>query len=322
LQGAAGGGPSGALSAPTFGDLLVPAASFQAGVTPAVTNQLAHLGQPTPAAPGPHGIGGGGGFAGAIFPFHSAFNISENEIPLPVDRVFVMYNYYSDVAGSGLAFGSTGAQVHREMVGGEKTFLGGNASVGFRLPIFETFGTARVANGQLGDASLIFKFAFWGNRTTGDVLSGGLVVTAPTGLALQVPGQSSINSTFLQPWAGGIFHVGNLYFLDFTSLAVPTDARDVTLFFESFTVGYLAYRNGARDAWLRGVIPDAEFHANIPLDHQSLSSSPIGYPTTVDFTGGCYFLLRRALLGMAAGTPLTGPRPYGVEAMVSLNYLF
>src|SRR5262249_37613781 len=127
VQGAAGGGESVAMDATTFGDLIVPAASFQSGVTPAV---LAQLSQAAPSA-APHPIGGGGGFAAATVPFHSAFKISENEIPRPVDRVWVMYNYYSDVAASGLAFGSPGAQVHREMVGGEKTFLGGNASVGF-----------------------------------------------------------------------------------------------------------------------------------------------------------------------------------------------
>ena len=58
------------------------------------------------------------------------------------------------------------------------------------------------------------------------------------------------------------------------------------------------------------------------MTHAGINSVPIGYPDTVDFTGGCYFLIRKALLGMAAGTPLTGPKPYGVEAMVSLNYFY
>jgi hypothetical protein len=319
-QGAAGGGESVAMDATMFGDLLVPAPSIQSSVTPGVLMQLAQAGQTT--TPATHPIGSGGGFAAATVPFHSAINISENEIPRPMDRAYVMYNYYSDVAASGLAFGSTGAQVHREMVGGEKTFLSGNASVGVRLPVFEIFGTSSEASSQLGNTSLIFKYAFLNNRRTGDVFSAGMVLSLPTGVALKVPGQSSVNSTYFQPWAGGIFHIGNVYFIDFTSIAAPTDARDVTLFFESFGVGYWAYRNPDRNAWFRGIIPTVEFHANIPLNHQGLSSVPIGFPNMVDFTGGCYFLIRRAFLGMAAGTPLTGPRPYGVEGMVSLNYFF
>ena len=311
-------GTEASYDGPMFGDLIIPAPSFQATIDPAVAAQLAHLGARPPAGP----YTGGGGFAGATFPFHSVIKIGENESPRPMDRVYAMYNYYSDVAGSGLAAGGTGAQVHREMFGGEKTFLGGNASVGLRLPIFQTFGTTSVSSAQLGDTSLIFKYAFWNNRRTGDVLSAGMVLTLPTGKALQVPGESSVNSTYFQPWVGGIWHIENLYFLDFTSLAIPTDARDIQFFFESFALGYLIYRNNDRNALLRAVVPDAEFHVNAPLNHQSLTSVPIGFPPTVDFTGGCLVFLGRHILGLAAGTPMTGPRPYGFEGMVSLNCFF
>jgi hypothetical protein len=324
-QGSAAGTGSLAYGAPQFGNLIVPASSFVSGVTPAVTSALLSHGGTggTGSTPAAHLLGGGGSTAAATVPFHSAFEISENEIPRPMDRVYVMYNYYSDVAASGLAYGLPGAQVHRELVGGEKTFLSGNASVGIRLPIFETFGNSSIANSQLGDTSIIFKYALWLDRRSADVLSAGMVLTLPTGLALQVPGQSSVNSTYFQPWVGGIKHFGNLYFMDFTSVAAPTDARDITFFFDDLALGFLAYRNSAPGAFLRGILPDLELHVNIPLDHANLSSVPIGYPPTVDFTGGSYFFLGRgALLGMAAGTPLTGPKPYGVEAFVSLNYFF
>jgi hypothetical protein len=321
-QASAGGTGTASFGAPEFGNLIVPGSSFVVGITPAVTNQLLSQGGTGGTSTGTHLIGGGGGMAGATVPFHSAFEISENEIPRPMDRAYVTYNYYSNVAASGLAFGSPGAQVHREMVGGEKTFLSGNASIGVRLPIFETFGSDSIANGQLGDTSIIFKYALWLDRQSADVLSTGLVVTLPTGLALQVPGQSSVNATYFQPWVGGIKHFGNFYFVDFTSVAAPTDARDITFFFTDLAFAYMVYRNTAQGALLRGILPDLELHVNIPFDHTNLSSVPIGYPPTVDFTGGCYFFLGRALLGMAAGTPLTGPKPYGVEAFASLNFFF
>jgi hypothetical protein len=312
-------GTEASYDGPMFGDIVVPAPSFLANISPAVMAVLIKAGQ---GAPTPRVIGGGSAVAGATFPFHAAFKVGENESPRPTDRVFQTYNYYSDVAASGLAFGAPGSQVHREMTGGEKTFLDGNASVGIRIPVFWTFGSTSVVDSQLGDISLVFKYAFVNNRTTGNVLSAGMLVSLPTGPSLIVPGQSSVNSTVLQPWFGGIWHWGNLYAINFTSLAVPTDARDLTLFFESFALGYLVYRNNDPNRFLRGIVPDAEFHANIPLNHASLTSIPIGLPDTVDFTGGCYFLLRRAILGMAAGTPLTGPRPYGFEAIASLNYYF
>jgi hypothetical protein len=305
-------GQEASYDGPMFGDIMVPASSF---VALGLASQAG-----TSAAP--HQLGGGSGVAGAVFPFHTAYKISENELPRPLDRVWVTYNYYSDVAASGLAFGAPGAQVHREMAGGEKTFLNGNASVGIRVPVFWVFGSRTVVDSQLGDISVVFKYAFINNRMTGDAVSGGLVVTAPTGPSLAVPGQSSVNSTVLQPWVGEIWHWGRLYNIDFTSIAVPTDARDVTLFFESFALAYLLYRNNDPSRWLRAVVPDLECHANIPLDHGSLSSIPIGFPNTVDFTGGCYFFMGRSVFGMAAGTPITGPKPYGFEALATLNYIF
>src|SRR5262249_1675327 len=150
---------------------------------------------------------------------------------------------------------------------------------------------------------------------TGDAISVGLVVGVPTGPSLAVPGQSSIHPTELVPWFGEIWHWGRLYNINFTSIAVPTDARDVTLFFESFALAYVVYRNSDRSRWLNAIVPDFEWHANVPLNHGSLTDVPIGYPTTVDFTGGCYFFMGRSVLGMAAGTPVTGPKPYGVEAL-------
>lgn len=129
--------PSG-YDGPMFGDLVVPGSSFSSSLSPQVVSQLQS---------GGHGAATnlGGGSAVTLFPFHAGFKISENEFPRPLDRVFVTYNYYSDVAASGLAYGSPGSQVHRQMTGGEKTFLNGNASIGIRIPIFWVFGSNNVS---------------------------------------------------------------------------------------------------------------------------------------------------------------------------------
>jgi hypothetical protein len=316
-------GAEASYDGPMFGDIIVPAPSFTTGVSPQVLALLGAAGSSAQTAQTTRALGGGSGLAGAVFPFHTEFKIAENELPRPLDRLFVTYNYYGDVAASGLAFGAPGAQVHRQMMGGEKTFLGGNASVGIRVPVFWVFGSRNSDQAQLGDISVVFKYAFVNNPRTGDAISAGFLVGAPTGPSLAVPGQSSIHSTQLVPWFGEIWHWGRLYNIDFTSLAVPTDARDVTLFFEDFALAYLLYRNSDPNRWLRAVVPDIECHANIPLNHGSLSDIPIGFPTTVDFTGGCYFFLGRgAVLGMGAGTPVTGPKPYSIEALATLNYIF
>ncbi len=61
----------------------------------------------------------------AVVPWRLSFKIAENESPRPVDRVFVTYNYYNDV--DVFHFGSSRSDLHREMIGFEKTFLGGDA---------------------------------------------------------------------------------------------------------------------------------------------------------------------------------------------------
>ena len=70
------------------------------------------------------------------------------------------------------------------------------------------------------------------------------------------------------------------------------------------------------------IVPDAELHLSTPLNHRGLGSTPIGFPDILDFTGGFYFFFRRAVLGVAAGAPLTGPKPYDFEVNTNLNFRF
>jgi hypothetical protein len=90
------------------------------------------------------------------------------------------------------------------------------------------------------------------------VLSTGLVVTTPTAPALEVPGESDINPVVFQPFLGFISNPSrDWFFQGFSSIAVPTDARDVTLLFNSLGAGYWLYRNegpasgdGSRAGWV------------------------------------------------------------------------
>jgi hypothetical protein len=118
------------------------------------------------------------------------FKIAENDSPLPVDRVFVDYNYFNNVNGSFNA--ATGApigriDVHRQLFGLEKTFFNGNASVEMRVPVdqLDAMGGSVPGLGgsftDFGDMTLVFKGILLQNRETGNVFSGGLAITMPTG---------------------------------------------------------------------------------------------------------------------------------------------
>ena len=290
------------------------------------------------------------------------FKIAENEFARPVDRVFAYYNYYRvkgqilaggsaavpDVAAGGPGAPLTPAvfptanrfefDLHRETFGFEKTFLGGDASIGVRIPVFQTNGStpfsARLATpetgqtpgafdaaftgapilfdaAELGDVSVVFKYA-WVN-TNDAVNTVGLVVTAPTGPALQTV-DGEIQSTIFQPYVGFYRALGGSFFAQaFSAVAVPTDGQDVTIWFNDVGVGYRAGR----------FVPTLELHVNTPLNQRGLGTSPIGMSDQVVFTGGTHiFLTDRALFTFAVGLPVTGPQPYDVEAAALFNYRF
>lgn len=260
----------------------------------------------------------------APIPYRGAFKITENESPRPTDRVFIGYNYFEDVNKNFVGAGGGGANLNRETIGFEKTFLDGNASIGMRLPFLELTGNSTLNETLVDDLSIIFKYAFINNRQTGDVLSAGLVVTVPTAPAVVIEDEGDLNSTFLEPFIGYIFHFGpDLYIQGFSSISVPTDGRDATLLFNSIGVNYWIYRDRNPEALVIGIIPDLELHLNDPLNHRGLDSSgPIGYQDTVDLTMGVNFLFRRISAGVCACVPLTGPKPYEYEIAANLNFHF
>ncbi len=272
--------------------------------------------------PGFRQVSGNTSILVAPLPYRTGFKITENESAKPVDRIFFNYNYYNNVDRLLNVPGLNQADFHREMIGFEKTYLGGDASVGLRLPFRQLTGDEFVEDRHLDDISLIFKFALVNNRTTGNVLSTGMVLTLPTGDALKIDGQSDINSTVFQPFIGYIYHFGDFYAQGFSSLVVPTDARDVTILFNSIQLGYRLLRNDSPERWLTSVTPVAEFHLNTPLNHRGLFEVPIGFSDSLNFTGGCYFGFRRATLGVSVGTPMMGPRPYDFEVATNLTFSF
>jgi hypothetical protein len=250
-----------------------------------------------------------------------AFKIADNENARPADRVYFGYNFYSDVNRRINSPLVPNADVHRETLGFEKAFLDGGASFGLRLPYNQLSGDTAFEDAHIGDLSAIVKYAFVNDRRTGNVLSGGLVVTAPTGEDFPIAGQSPLHSTILQPFLGYVYNFDNFYLQGFSSLAVPTDARDVTFFFNDVAFGYWLVRNDGRDG-RTGIVPTLELHVNTPLNHRGALVTPIGFSDQVNVTGGVHFLLPRVIIGAAVGTPLVGPKPYDVEAICTLNYRF
>jgi hypothetical protein len=252
-----------------------------------------------------------------------AAKITENESPRPQDRVFLTYNYFNNVNTGQNVPGLAQTDVHRGVIGFEKTFLGGNASVGLRVPFVQIEGDGSVRRHDFGDPSVVLKYAFINDRQTGNVLSGGLVVTAPFGASLLPQGVPDVHSTLLQPYLGVIYNVGEWYVQGFSSIIAPTDNRDVTSWQNDLAVGYFLYRLRESDRLLTSIVPTLEIHVTTPLNHRGAESQPIPGIDIVDLTAAVTFGLgRRSTVGLGIVTPLTGPRPFTVEGQLYLNCRF
>jgi hypothetical protein len=286
---------------------------------------------------GGNGFGGGGfGPTTAVLRVPIAarsgdFKMADGESPRPQDRIYYDYNFYNDVnrtvnAASGQVF-----QVNRHIIGLEKTFLNGDASVGLRLPFVSVSGVPGLEDSRFADMSIVTKYAFINDPQGGRLVSAGLVVTVPTGGGIPVDlpnpvtgiidgsNPTTIYETTLQPFVGAIRTLTpNLYAQGFSSVIIPTDSRDVTILTGDVGLGYWLYRNPA-DRFVQALVPVIGLHTNTPLN-KGPNAVPIGFSQQTNLTGGAYVVLPRSTAGFAVCVPLVGPKPYEIEYAV--NYLF
>jgi len=247
-----------------------------------------------------------------IAPFGGDIKITENESPLPENRIYVNYNYYEDVPG-------IINTVHRETLGIEKTLFRGRASVGLRLPFFQVRG--RFNGSDTDDLNIVIKLAPFLNREKGNVFSAGLVITAPTSTKPLVPQPPGLlnHPTYLQPFIGYVWNGTGFYVHGFTSSMLPTDSRSVKFLFNSIAVGRWVYKGSGT---ITGVVPTLETHLNTPLSSRG-KGAPVRYYDSLDLTGGINLVLNhRYWIGLGIGTPLTHPRLFKVEVIPRFNWSF
>jgi hypothetical protein len=259
-----------------------------------------------------------------VLPRYAGLKATDNDGPRPSDRVFFSYNRYSGVNGDVNPPGSPDVTLRRQIVGFE-TLIGDDASLGVRLPFLQMGGSPEIEDRVMGDLTLVGKYAVLNDPWSGNVATLGLTVTLPTGdrdtgLGALASGQPAPRAVFVQPWAGVAWSAGDVFFEAVSSVVLPTDPVYPVMAFNSVGVGYWVYRNG-HDGLLRGVAPVAELHINTPLNHRG-DDNVIFLDDQVNLTTGVYLQFPRLTLGGSICVPLISPKPYDLEAMVSLNYQF
>jgi hypothetical protein len=265
----------------------------------------------------------------------SSIKIADNASPKPLDRVYFSYNFFDNLNGGPSSFATPGVpgsttsiasrrfDIHEELFGFEKTFLDGNASFELRLPVFQTSG-GDGGNGldDFGDLSFGVKYAVINDCSTGNVLSGGVLVTAPTGPGINTV-EGRLHDWLLQPWVGGILNCGTIYIHGFSSVVCPTDSKDVTVWFNDIGIGYNLYKADCNsDEVFTSLTPTLEVHVTTPLDHRNINAD-ISVPDIVSFTAGVHIgLCHRSYFTVGVNVPVTGPRPYDVEALAQYNFRY
>jgi len=116
--------------------------------------------------------------------------IAENDIAMPVDRIFASYNHYTDVfqmrtqptfpAGPSLF---RQEPIDRYTIGFEKTFFNQMTSIELRMPFSGSFNATlpglAVNNGNFGNLAVILKGLLWQGQNLG--LGAGMAIDTPTG---------------------------------------------------------------------------------------------------------------------------------------------
>jgi hypothetical protein len=310
-------------------------------VVPLATSQ-SHFPVPFPP-PSPPSIRTPRHRAAAVIPSVRSIKISEDQSPIPQDRVYFTVNYFqgvNDQVNQRLQSAIGYSQVFRYIGGFEKTFNDGQGSLGLRLPmdtVTTSAASGRSAPGlagtytSLGDLSLYAKYILWQDRPSGNLLSSGLSVTAPTGPGKFAGDQSfapTPHTTVFQPFLGYLINVKKVYIQGFGIVQVPTTSQDVTMLYNDIGIGYFLRRpdpNVNVDEFISLIAPTFELHINTPLNHRDVFNirDPVGTNDTVNFTYGLNVgIHQRTLLTFAMVCPVSSPKPFDFETMVYLNVFF
>ena len=265
---------------------------------------------------------------GIAVPWARGFKIADNMSPRPMDRLFFTFNYFDNLDGSinhriDPAVGAM--QAYRYLFGYERTFWNGNASVGVRLPLENLSIGGQGTSTAVGNVTVFSKLILLQQQGTGNLISGGLAVTAPTGPAAfaGAPGVFGYRDAQIQPFLGYYWMRGRFFVQGFEAIDVPTDPHDVTMQYNDIGIGYYAYRSNDPRTFLSAIVPTFETHVNVPLNHVGAfrAFDPAGTPDVVDLTFGVNVLLRqRSMLTFAFIDPVTGPRPFNQEWTILFNY--
>ena len=267
--------------------------------------------------------------------------IAENTSPMPRDRVYFNYSYFSNVP-----LVRNGVNINRFTPGFEKTILDGNASFEIRTPFATTLGSNISSTGitdgtelEFGNVSLALKSLIYSDDEL--AISGGAQIGLPSADPVNVnlaDGTTIVrikNQTVnLMPFLGALYTPNERFFtqsflqfdfaangndvlanLDNTRLRRIGSLQDSSYVYLDWSAGYWTYLADDPSAFLTGVAPTFELHMNQSLQASDSLRIPgsvqLGRPeqnvSVLNAVLGTTFQFGpSSSLTMAYATPLTG----------------
>ena len=218
--------------------------------------------------------------------------ISEDNNPLPRDRVFFTYDYFNSVPLNGEV------GVHNFVFGFEKTFCDQMASIEVRVPFASTLnpniiesGSTNSTDGEVGDVHFTLKGLLWSTPCVN--VAAGVGVSIPTGpdikMALQdgTPlGRIRNDSVIVTPYIAYLLTPNDRCFFQnwfqigfdansdpvelnpaLTTVSSPGRLKDQTVLSIDAQLGYWLYKSCDCNRWVTALAPFIELHYNTALDN-------------------------------------------------------
>lgn len=259
-----------------------------------------------------------------VLPRYAGLKVTDHDGPRLADRFFFSFNQYTDVNGSVNPPNTPSLRLNRQLVGFETSF-DDRYGVGIRVPFLQLSGAREIDAREIGDVTLIGKYAIVNDPGSGNIFTIGANLTLPTGgrgdgLGRLADGSPLPRAVFLQPWVGAVWNWDDFFFQGTSALLMPTSPVYPATAFNSVGMGYWAYRDSA-DAFVRGIAPVIELHVNTPINNRG-SDNLIIFRDQANLTTGLFMQFTRLTLGGAVCVPLVGPKPYDLEAMITASYQF
>jgi hypothetical protein len=286
-------------------------------------------------------------------PIVGRVKLSDNNSPMPRDRVFFDYNYFTNVP---IAVG--GVNVHRFTPGFEKTFFDGLTSFELRVPMASTIdstiladGSTDLSNGEFGNLTLVTKALLLSQG--GFSMSAGLGAALPTADNLQVVTAQGVplaaidnDAVHLMPYLASLYTRGRFFTQTFVIVDVGVNGNEVrinngstmafagrlndqTLLALDTAVGAWLYRNENRAARVQGLACSFEAHYTSAVQDVDVINTraisvlnPDNDFDVVNLTVGSHLHVGRTILTTGYSVPVTADRVFDGEARVFLNRYF